>query len=183
MRVYSPPSTWEHQWTWSLFSSRNLRVSLILNSLSCDHIISLGGDPALCPLTTESSKCINCVIVIDQPEVTAPHHPPSSQAVCSYCSLKKKNEREERQQSKSSNKQHKRFIPEGQRLTGLIAPGVWGKPVRFRKPTGKNWVQTNCLLQREYYVGEYGNNYVLRACFTFCAFPPTRDTRTARVAE
>lgn len=35
----------------------------------------------------------------------------------------------ERQQSKSSNKQHKRFICEGQRLTGLIAAGVWGKPV------------------------------------------------------
>lgn len=56
MTAYFPPCTWEHQWTWPLFSSRNLGVSLILNSSSCDHIISLGDDPALCPLTMESSK-------------------------------------------------------------------------------------------------------------------------------
>ena len=30
MRAYFPPCTWEHQWTWPLFSSRNLGVSLIL---------------------------------------------------------------------------------------------------------------------------------------------------------
>lgn len=96
MTAYSLPCTWEHQWTLSLFSSRNLAVSLILSSSSHDHIISLRGNPALCPLTTESSKPINCVIKIDQPEVIVPHHPPSSWAVCSYCSFEKKIKKNER---------------------------------------------------------------------------------------
>lgn len=120
------------------------------------------------------------------------HHsslPLLSQTVCSYCSFKKKEKKEKRmkgwkrQQSKSSNKQHKRFTCKGQRLTRLVALGDWGKPVWFREPTGKSWVQINCLLQREYCVGGYGNNYVLGACFTFCGVSPTRDARTARVAE
>lgn len=183
MRAYFLPCTWEHQWTWSLFSSRNLGVSLILSSLSCEHII---GDSVLCLLTRDSSKPINCVIMIDQPEVVLPPpHPfiPSCLLLLFIKKKKKRMEEKERQQSKSSNKQHKRFICEGQTLTARIAAGVWGKPVYFGKPTRKSWVQTNCLLQREYCVGGYGNNYVLGACFTFCGFSPTWNARTARVTE
>lgn len=189
MRAYSLPCTWEHQWTWSLFSSRNLVVSLILSSSPCDHIISLRGDPALCLLTTESSKPINCVIMTDQSEVIILHSPfyPKLSAIIVHIPKKKKKKRMKgwkREQPRPSNKQHKRFTCEGQRLTGLIALGVWGKPVCFKEPTGKSWAQTNCLLQREYCVGGYGNNSVLRACFTFCGVSATTwDSRTTRVAE
>ena len=103
MRAYSLLCTWEHEWTWSLFSSRNLVVSLILSSFPCDHIISLRGDPALRLLTTESSKPINCVIMTDQSEVIIPHSPFYPKLFALIVHLKKKKRKKEWKGEKDSN--------------------------------------------------------------------------------
>lgn len=98
--------------------------------------------------------------MIYQPEITAPHHTLFSPSCLLLCSFEKKNEREERQQS-SSVINAQRFICEGQRLTtGLIAPGVLGS----LSDSGANWeklIADKLLVTREYFVGGYGNNYVL----------------------